>query len=219
MAKLLFIVNEHPNEAFSISAARETAKMLKQTGNEIVWYKVPFKETVLGKRMTNPKMNISEKNFTEDLKNSYERIERLAKKHKPDHVLNFHTTPHDNPFWKGKGGKTRGDFAISTSGRYSGKVLTIEVKAHYKSMPKRHLKKLNFITPKKTNYYDYKQYLTETTSQKLTRQDGLIPKAFGKAIAKRIQEHIKTGKPYQFIERGNIRKNAKKAKIRKARRK
>ena len=219
MAKLLFIVNEHPNEAFSISAARETARVLKQAGNEIVWYKVPLKETVLGKVMTNPKMKVTEELFIEDLKNSYERIEKLAKKHKPDRVLNFHATPHDDPFWKGKGRKSRGDFTISSSGYYSGKVLTIEVKAHYKKMPERHLKKINFTDPKKTIYYNCEQYITETTSQKITRQEGLTPKAFGKAIAKRIQEHIKTGKPYQFIERGRIQKKAKKTKIRKVRRK
>jgi len=219
MAKLLFIVNEHPNEAYAISAARETAKMLKQTGNEIVWHKVPFKETVLGKVMANPKMKIDEKLFTVDLKNSYERIERLAKKYKPDRVLNFHATPHDDPFWKGKGGKSHGDFAISSSGRYSGKVLTIEVKACYKSMPERHLKKIDFTDPKRVIYYNCEHYIKETTSQKLTRQEGLTPKAFGKAIAKRIETHIKTGKPYQFIERGLIRKKAKKATAKRARRK
>jgi hypothetical protein len=55
MARILFIVNEHADEAFSISVARETAKLLRKKGHIIVWRKFKAENTMLGAVLKSPK--------------------------------------------------------------------------------------------------------------------------------------------------------------------
>jgi len=187
MAKILFIVNEHPNEAFAISVARETEKILKETGNEVVWYKIPFKETVLGKVMANPNMKITRETLLNALAKSYERAEKLIKKYRSNFTYDFHTTTHNNPFWWTSSRKKRCDFHIALSEMRGSPFSIVEIKAHYKNMPRRHLKKGAIEIPPHSLG---ETYLRKTTSQKLMRRKGLTPEEFGKAIAQRIEGHI-----------------------------
>ncbi len=220
MAKILFVVNEHPNEAFSISAARQTAKILKKGGCSIVWYKVPVKETMLGKVLANKKTEITHKMFNKDVQKSYERAKSLVKKYKPDLILNFHSTPHDDPYWKVKNKRRKGDFSIEQINLFGGKFLVIEVKAHYKPMPERILKKSIVIEANGPRYGEIGHYVTETTSHQMTRENGLTPEAFGKAIAEKVNNYLKKNGKVKRFERGFVKKTAKKKKtIRKSGRK
>lgn len=190
MAKFLFIVNEHPNEAFAISVARETAKRLKAAGHNVVWKKIKFKNTVLGKVWKSHEMKVKGEIFQDAIGKSYERAEKLIKGHKPDFMYDFHACPHGDPFWTSSR-KAKGDFAMKLGELFGKPFTVVEVKAYYKKMPKRHLKKgkLEGLAPQFMKYAAH--YLRETTSQKLTMQRGLTPEEFGKAISQRIEGHVR----------------------------
>lgn len=54
MARILFIVNEHPSEAFATSVASKTAKLLRKEGHTVIWKKFKPKETMLGAVLKSP---------------------------------------------------------------------------------------------------------------------------------------------------------------------
>ena len=109
MAKILFIVNEHKNEAFAMPVARATAKQLRKEGHEVLWRKIKPKE----------------------------RTPRVLSEYsggKVDVVYHFHCTPHDYRIWR----THKADFLIFNASsliKYSippTPARIVEIKAHYK---------------------------------------------------------------------------------------
>ncbi len=203
MAKILFIVNDHPNEAFAISVAREAAKRLRADGHEIVWKMTNPKDTVLGKVLKNPNMEVKAKTFIDAQRGTYDRMGRLIQKHNPKVTSNFHATPHDDPLWTDPR-KPAADFEISYSKLHGRTVMFIEVKARYTKLPKRHLEKGRIAIPAHSPYHGAGHYLREGTSQQLTREMGLTPEILGTVIAKRIENRARRPKTFPQNERGTV---------------
>lgn len=127
MTRLLFIVNEHPDEAFAISAARETARQLQSQGfrlftlgkdsipaepqgNEIVWAKVRPEDTLLGtvirKAPTASRYNSTTAARLDDLR--YKIAEKIIAENRTEYNYSFHCTQQGHHF----GGVKRADFTI-----------------------------------------------------------------------------------------------------------
>jgi hypothetical protein len=217
MAKILFIVNDHPNEAFAISVAREAAKWLRKAGHNMIWEMTDPNDTVLGKVLKNPNMKVTGKTFLEAQHQSYERMGKLILKHKPKITYNFHTSPHDDPLWTDPR-KTPADFDITHSKSHGKTWMFVEIKAHYKKLPERHLSKGIIAIAAHSPYYGSAHYLREGTSQQLTRKMGLAPEILGRMIAERIENHLRNPKVLQHHERGTFPRVFQKIKQRKIRR-
>jgi hypothetical protein len=135
--KVLFIVNEHPNEAFAIIVARETAKLLRKVGYTVDWKKINAKDTVLGAILKSGK----ERKFSEaDLYHINTGMQCRAvwnamRESKASAVYRFHCTEPGSEMWKGDGGS---DFKIMHFDyEPSFLVQLVEIKAFSKPMPKR----------------------------------------------------------------------------------
>jgi hypothetical protein len=214
MAKILFIVNEHPNEAFAISVARETAKRLKAAGREIVWVKTGIKDTLLGRALKNPNAKVSERTSGLIYNRRFAKLSELIQKYGPCSVYDFHCTPPDDILWRAGKSEISPDFHISRYGKDS--VNVVEIKAYYRKLPERILQRTEKA---RQSFPAGAHYLEETTSQALTRQKGLMPKEFGKAIAKTIAQITRAGrKPGILIDAGVVKRVFPKQKRRAGRR-
>jgi hypothetical protein len=115
--RLLFVVNEHPNEAFGISTARETAKELQKQGfrllvdgrdkipkaprgKEIVFVKVKAAETLLGRMVKNlplrtkgQKKSGADPNWFWTMTRNFEIRGAKAKEYNPTAIYSFHCAP------------------------------------------------------------------------------------------------------------------------------
>jgi len=189
MARIVFVVNQHPTEAFSASVAVETAKHLRKAGHEIVWEKIKPGETMLGAVLRpRGKKKFSERKLTDIEQNINQRILTMLEKNKADLLYDFHATPPENVLWKKK--HTGAEHDYSFDGEYHGEQgRTVEVKAYYQSLPKRILRKIEQRMPEVVGTFRM-DYFSKVTSPKLTRQAGLTKEEFGKAIAERIQRQI-----------------------------
>ncbi len=211
MARIIFVVNEHPNEAFGISAARETAKELqsqgfrllvegkdkipkKPEGNEIVWVKVKPAETLLGRALKGlpleterqQKSGVEVEWYWSNAR-GFEVRESRAKKYGPAAIYGFHCAPQgDRTYFK----RGPADYDIQTNETYSGiPTRIVEIKSAQKELPARARARIAKSATGKVRE-PFIRYLTHTTSQTLTRNAGLTPEAFGKALAKKILEDV-----------------------------
>ena len=200
MAKILFIVNEHPCEAYAITVARETAKLLRGQGHTVIWKKIKPTDSALGAILKSKKKQFSEKeldyiHFYKAGRRTLSTIEKV----KPDLTYNFHCTPHDWYKW------TRGvkaDFSIEPikdEGNRS--LMTVEIKAVYKPFPRGVFE----IISRKVSYrsFDVSHYLRETTSHQLTRAKGLHTENFAETIAAALEKQIRS-KRFDSVIKGKI---------------
>ena len=214
--RILFVVNEHPNEAFGISTARETAKELQKQGfrllvegkdkipktpqgKEIVFVKIKAKETLLGRmvnglplRTKRQKRSEADPSWYWTMAHNYEVKAAKSKKYKPTAIYSFHCAPQgDNVYFK----KGWVDFRIETYGQapVGGRHVPtriIEIKTIQKEIPPRPAKRIRkHAGPKGT--IPLTRYLTHTTSNALNRKVGMTPEAFGKSLAKKISKEIR----------------------------
>ncbi|GEM_PF-2810770 len=185
MARILFIVNDHPNEAFAITVAKRTAEQLKAAGQELIWVKVPAEETLLG-RVIRGKPLGKETSFQWTQIRPKERAKKLIEEKKPAVVYNFHCTPAENIHWK----QTNADYTIVPHLEWKGiQLMVVEIKAQYKKIPERALRHIKKYS-RKIDESSKKRYLESTTSHRQTLQAGLTPEEFGKAIAIRISKDV-----------------------------
>lgn len=235
MTRLLFIVNEHPNEAFAISAARETAKKLgfrlivadsktilpRAKGNEIVWYKVRPEETLMGRVVRHrggQKIGEKEAKFWtgnelnarskfRNITASNAKAMKLIGNLKPDMVYDWHAEFwRPNPHW---------DFQVRTVSDLATKVpfRVVEVGAVFPVAPDSVLEKAEkATTPEVRKKWVTANYLAEVTSGKLTRKVGLTPKKYATEISRIIRQEIKTHAQGQRL--GELRQLLPKARYR-----
>ena len=193
MPRILFVVNEHPNEAFAISVARETAKLLRAKGQEIIWKKFPFRETMLGRALKEDAAKVIFPAFL-DSTHRARLIQGWIRQENPSLVYKFHCTPAEHAYWaEVNPGK---DFVIEADSEpnraFEKPSFLIEIKAKFAKFPERVLRKVG--APVDGTYMNgvvWAPYLTITTSQQLSRKAGLTPEKFGKAIARVIGMHAK----------------------------
>lgn len=211
MARILFVVNQHPNEAFAITVARETAKLLRKAGHEIIWKKFKAEETMLGTALKKGK-KIESKKITNIINQQNKIISGLAKRKKPDLTYNFHCTPHKSSFWAATRKRKEADFAILKNSNIEGVkgLRLIEIKAHYKKMPK------SIIAKGPTKFPLVRKYFKKTTSHILTRKASLHPENYAKAIAAKIKQQIRTGttKARGKIRHRLVKKSATRSRVR-----
>lgn len=190
MARILLIVNEHQNEAFAIAAARETKKILERKGHTVVWEKMKPRETTLGKILRSKrKRRFGMDELTEiHWIKAPKKILEKAKKIKADYAYDFHCSPPDDALFK----EQKADLVIrGASQNMRDRPEVVEIKAFYRPLPARIVEKAKKLAPKKPWFSG--MYFAETTSMQLSREAGLHPENYGRAIAKRIQEQIETG--------------------------
>ncbi len=190
MAKILFAVNEHPDEAFAISVAKITKKILETAGHEVVWHKVKAKDTALGALLKAKKgKKFTDAELDKISKKARQSVLKVRDFVKPDITYDFHCSPHDAKWWalNGAGNPRRADYEIFYRNP-KGDFRIIELKAHYKKLPKQIQKKISTATSARISTHEI--YLTQTTSQHLTRNIGLNPKTFAQKISKKINQQI-----------------------------
>lgn len=220
MARLLFIVNDHPNEAFAISSAWDAAMELqgqgfrlfvlgkdeipeKAKGNEIIIAKVSPKETLLGRAQRGLPVTRGKNSMGKNAAWFWthtvpiERAQRLAMQRNADITYSFHCTEAEGII---------SDFAFlewypSKKKQRRIPLRLVEIKAHYKRMPGNPLGKI------KDPWYhrdfgnaSLGHYLQETTSHPLTIAAGLTPEGYGKAIAEQIQKDVELHKRGKKLE-------------------
>jgi hypothetical protein len=195
MARILFIVNEHPTEAFEIAVARETKKLLKREGHQVVLSPLRLKETSLGAIFEHgPQRSYGETLAKAiDSTNPKKVMKKAINSSKPDITYRFHCTHHKCEFWKETKKHEAADFDICRDWPFDTFVETVEIKAHFKSMPRRVLDR---IDPNGEMPVDY--HYTQTTSHQLTTKAGLTPEEFARSIAAGIKNQIReveAGKP------------------------
>ncbi len=203
MARVLFIVNEHPNEAFAISVARETAKLVRAAGHTVAWRKVPREATYLGVILDADRA-LSHEDVVRRKKTA-EVVEGFHKEVKPELTYKFHCTPHDELLWRKSYKRAKADFSIRGGRRKDGThSYTVEMKAVYKPFPKR----LDDRITSKTDGWAIRRasYLEKTTSQSKTRELGLDPEKFAERIAKVILKENIPKRREIFRRRGRIKK-------------
>lgn len=224
MVRLVFVVNEHPNEAFGISTARETAKELQKQGfkllvegknkisntpqgNEIVLVKVKAAKTLLGRMLKGlpiktreQKQSGADPNWYWTYRHNFDTRAKKAKKYKPTAIYTFHCAPQGDNVYFNKG---RVDYQIATyeqipiGGRFV-PTKVIELKTVQKRIPIRPAMRIKKHLELKT-INTATRYLTHTTSNALTRKAGLTPEVFGKSLAKKISNEVRA------MELGQIR--------------
>ena len=198
MAKILFIVNQHPNEAFATAVANETAKLLRKKGHIIIWKKFKAENTALGRILKTPegKKRTLKRIRHRHNEKSHRTINQWIKSIKPDRTYNFHCTPSESPLWKPYEQAysnikiSPADFIMTGHAR-----TLIEIKAAYKEFPKEVQEKIQKIWPKTASlgYFHSSEYLRRTTSMQLSRKSGLHPENFAEKISKEIGMEIKQG--------------------------
>ncbi len=196
MTRIMFVVNQHPYEAFAISVARETAKQFssqgfkilrnekdkiseKPIGNELIWCKIKSQETFFGARLRSAKTQffIHEKEL--ELGGGEKAIKKWIDDYNPLIVYSFHCTPKSDRFWSWVG---NADFVIekfqkARSLQIKGnRIKAIEIKAKYKLLPNQ----IRGLNP----YFGY------ATSHQDTIKTGLRPEELGKEIAMAINLEI-----------------------------
>ncbi|MBN2067076.1 MAG: hypothetical protein JW744_01255 [Candidatus Diapherotrites archaeon] len=192
MARILFIVNEHPNESFATSVAKETKKLLEKAGHEVIWRKFKPKDTMLGRVIrSSRKKKFSEKELERIyLEKADKKILSMVHECKPDATYNFHCTPDYEPAWEAD---SPADFLIATRkiGNTKKEMELVEIKAKYKFLPER----IRGSVKRKTKSHNLKlqRYLLQNTSQKETREAGLHPENFAEEIAKTIERRARQG--------------------------
>jgi len=217
MVRLVFMVNIHPNEAFAINVAmharRELAKIgfrvyvegrdkipEKPKGNEIVWVKVPFGETMMGAVAKGREQGKFEPKELTDIDQRFAgKKSRLAREYSAWALYDFHCTSADWNFWNRP---EKPDFTIETRGKEGNAIMKlVEIKGYYQDLPKRHLErsKARVELPymrhdERQQPIDHSHYFTKTTSVEMALEAGVTAKALGKEIAKRIQRHISSPK-------------------------
>ncbi|MDP2973542.1 MAG: hypothetical protein Q8N60_00680 [Candidatus Diapherotrites archaeon] len=197
MAKILFIVNEHPTEAFAISVAREAAERLRAAGHTVVRKKVKFKDTLLGWILKNPNAKLSERTIASIYDRWDTKVSKLIQKYGSASVYDFHCTQPDDKLWSAGRSGASPDFRITP---FMG-CNVVEIKAHYRNLPERILQRTEKA---RKAVPSIARYLDRITSQALTRQKGLTPEEFGKAIAKTIDQRTRAARkprtrPYKGI--------------------
>lgn len=219
MAKIMFIVNEHPNEAFAITVARKTAEILRKKGNEILWHKVEPEHTILGKvSKTTKKIELGSTDSYSKLltmnekakEESLNEVVKVVREKNPAFIYRFHCTGEPAAVWRDHG---NADLSIEEDNSWGRELLNrplrvIEIKAVYKPIAKKMRKRINaaFAKGPKAKAGDgqrfytwiderdlYEQYLTKTTSQGLSRTQGLAPEEFARSIAENILKDIESG--------------------------
>jgi hypothetical protein len=229
MVRLMFIVNEHPNEGFAISCAKRIAEELQRKGfriyvegkdkipkktnaDEIIWIKTNPNETVTGKPLKMSEGTLDAADFRKIEENNLRTGNKKMKEYEIDLGYRFHTSPKryfeaNIPFNRDYEARRDDDT----------KVTAIEIKAIYRDMPAQIIDRIRKHT---TPYYLQRNglYTTKTTSNALNRKNGLTPEEYGKEIAKKILEEVhykrttgKTFKPNNFmpIWHGKIKRRYK----------
>jgi len=215
MARILFIVNEHLDEAFAISVARETAKLLKKAGHVVIWRKFKPEETALGAILKSKKGTKFSKDKLEriHLKLPDAKIQQFINETKPELTYRFHCSPPEEGVWKGQfaGLESRcyAHYEISHEIDTPKNIQLVEIMAYYKRLPRRISRKIKETAPSKPN--SLKGYLARTTSQQLTKKAGLHPELFAETIAPKIEEQIENLKNKERIwgARGPIKSRPK----------
>lgn len=198
MARILFIVNEHPNEAFAISVAKEAAKRLRAGGHNVIMEKIRPEETMLGrvlKRQSKSELSWEDVSHIENNKKII--VDLHIQKHNPDISYTFHCTPHTEGHWKHY---RHDDFTIQDSADMGERLNVIEIKARYKNIPRRTLNNIMPKLPKEGWNVPRANYFLETTSQKLTRNAGLTPEKLGRAIAGMVNGRLEFMKFLEHLE-------------------
>jgi len=207
MARILFVVNEHPTEAFSIPVARETAKLLRKAGHTITFKKFSPEDSAFGVLLKNTERGKFVKKEVRVLEaHSFEEIFGMTKSRKYELIYTFHCTPYSRKYWQNDPGERWSDFRFVD---ITPKMKGVEIRAKYKSLPKRVYKRIRAsmkegVYPGLSRRIKAKTYsslsrrikarLRTTTSIQLTRKAGLHPEDFAEPISKTIQVQIKEAK-------------------------
>ena len=196
MTRLLFVTNEHSNEALGIPVANKTAEILRKQGFEVIVYKIPFKDTYLNRVLSGEMHHTERRHF-----DTHVDISKVRQEVKPDLTVHFHCTPHNKykPF-------KSSDFLVdrNTLAPDHSKEFVVELAAVYAPFPKPITKRLDEIALPHVRGTDI---LNEASSIPLSKQVGLESEKFARAIAPIIQKLANTKPANRFIDLyGKIRK-------------
>jgi len=210
MARVLFIVNQHPNEAFSTAVARETAKLLRAEGHTVVFAKVNFGETTFGKALAG---KVGKRSLRAEESLLDKKAIGLAKSFSSPFVYNFHCTPSDSEYWHEEKRRGKNFYAEERIGSW-----LVEVKAAYRPFPERLRKRIeaNPAIQKNRGFYQGSSYLMRTSSHQASLAAGINPGRIAEELAETISQRHIAGSAAR--RRRAWRKNLRKQRKRRARR-
>jgi len=228
MSRILFIVNEHPNEALAMSAAKEAKRFLEAAGHKVIWFKFNPKDTMLGRVLSGPsqsskyRVEYSDNELTDiDLKRNV-IINKLIRKHKPLLTYKFHCTNSDQYYWKFSHptadftiGPSKSDILHKIRAVPIERVRTIEIKAPYSNFPKnaRNLVENRTSELSRDTKSDFGKgdWLLKVAPLRLARQAGITPINLGRIISRQIhaeaQHAVKQPLRLTSISIGRIKKS------------
>ena len=196
MAKIIFVVNAHPDEAFAIGVARRTAKLMQAEGHEVIWVKAPFAISGMGRVLQAKKGKLKREHLGDE--HWPYLLKELFEKSKADLLYDFHCTPNDHAIWERKYPGKNVLFEQQWKQFGLRNLVTVEIKAAYIPLPQGLKKRIDEkMMAQGVDFFGrsipYKErYLEHTSSVSETKKIGILPNTCAQEIATQIMQHTKT---------------------------